>query len=284
MMYRFLSCMMALKIKGEIMSIARVLTIAGSDSGGGAGIQADLKTIMALGAYGTSAITALTAQNTLGVLGVLDVGPEFVRLQIDAVLSDIGADAVKTGMLLSAGVVHVVSGSMREYGVKALVVDPVMLAKDGSRLLRPDAEDALVRELLPLAYLVTPNIPEAEKLAGMHIATADDMHEAARRIRKLGPGNVLVKGGHLEGNPVDVLFDGTDFITYSGVRIDTGDSHGTGCTLSSAIAALLALGRKLPEAVEGARSYLVAALQHSQRLGRGNGPLDHMAPIRMKNL
>ncbi|MGD2173957.1 MAG: bifunctional hydroxymethylpyrimidine kinase/phosphomethylpyrimidine kinase [Candidatus Brocadiaceae bacterium] len=258
--------------------VARVLTIAGSDSGGGAGIQADLKTITALGAFGSSAITALTAQNTTGVRAIFPVSPEFVALQIDAVAEDIGIDAAKTGMLANAPIVRAVADAVRRHRIRPLVVDPVMIAKSGDPLLEPDARDALRDLLLPLATLLTPNLAEAAHLAGLEeVRDPDAMREAARRIHELGPDWVLVKGGHLEGDPADLLFDGDAFTTVVRPRVPTTDTHGTGCTYSAAIACALARGADVPRAVEWARDALQRALQASLPLGRGRGPLNHAA-------
>jgi hydroxymethylpyrimidine/phosphomethylpyrimidine kinase len=260
--------------------LPKVLTIAGSDSGGGAGIQADLKTITALGAYGASAVTALTAQNTLGVRAVLAVPAEFVAAQIDAVMEDIGADAAKTGMLGGPAVVEVVADRARRHSISPLVVDPVMLSKSGHALLALDAVDALRRLLLPLADVVTPNMAEAAALAGMPVQGQDDMREAARRIHALGPRYVLVKGGHLKGEPTDLLFDGGAFHAVTRPRVDTPNTHGTGCTYAAAIATGLARGMDVPQAVEWAREALQAALKASLDLGGGCGPLGHAAMAR----
>lgn len=257
-------------------SIARVLTIAGSDSGGGAGIEADLKTCTALGAYGMAAITSVTAQNTLGVFGVVDLPPEFVSQQIDLCADDIGVDAAKTGMLSSADIVTAVSISVTRSGIEKLVVDPVMVAKSGDALLQESAQRALKEKLLPLAYLVTPNIPEAAVLAGMDVQSEEDVREAARRIYELGPRYVLMKGGHLEGDDaVDWLFDGVRFTSFSAPRINTKNTHGTGCTYSAALATFLAKGCEIEDAVRQAKHYLTKAIQHSLSLGGGHGPLNH---------
>jgi hydroxymethylpyrimidine/phosphomethylpyrimidine kinase len=254
----------------------KALTIAGSDSGGGAGIQADLKTFAALGVYGASVITAITAQNTLGVTAVHDVPTEIIAAQLDAVLSDIGADAAKTGMLSSAPIIATVAAGVRRYGLTKLVVDPVMIAKSGDRLLREDAVAALRRELLPLALVVTPNIPEAEVLADMTIATDEDRHEAARRIAAFGPRYVIIKGGHAAGDPVDYLYDGITVTPIAaGPRIETQNTHGTGCTFSSAITAGLAKGLAVEIAVREAKAYIVAALRASFAVGAGHSPVHH---------
>lgn len=253
-----------------------VLTIAGSDSSGGAGIQADLKTFAAHGVYGMSAITALTAQNTETVTGVFEVPAEFVGEQIDTVVADIPPDAVKTGMLSSAEIIGVVAEKVVQHGLRNLVVDPVMVSKSGARLLREDAVEALRSRLLPLADVVTPNIPEAEDLLARTLATEDDIRRAARDIRAMGPRNVVLKGGHREGDVVtDLLFDGEEFHEYSGPRVHTTSTHGTGCTFASAIAAQLALGSAVPQAVRLARGYLQGALEHARPIGHGHGPLNH---------
>jgi len=260
----------------ESPPIPRVLTIAGSDSGGGAGIQADLKTFTALGVYGMSAITSVTAQNTRTVSGVQDLPSQFVAQQIDIVAQDIGVDAAKTGMLSSAAIVHAVAGSIEKNHLERLVVDPVMVAKSGDPLLQRDARQALIKELLPLAYVVTPNLPEVEALTGLKVYSLNDMAEAARAIHALGPHHVLIKGGHLGGGEAtDLLYDGRAFHTFSARRIDTPNTHGTGCTYSAAIAAHLALGFSVITAVERAKSYLTEAIRHSFSLGSGHGPLNH---------
>jgi len=257
------------------MRIPRALTIAGSDSGGGAGIQADLKTFSALGVYGTSAVTALTAQNTVGVQGVLEIDPEFVSRQIRSVVADIGADAVKTGMLSNAAVIERVAADIRGLELKNVVVDPVMVAKSGDRLLKAEAVEALVETLLPLALVVTPNLHEAGALTGTDVRDEDGMKEAARRIKAHGPGWVIVKGGHLEGNPKDLLYDGASFHEFANVRYDTPHTHGSGCTFASAIAAGLAKGLDVKEAVAQAKAYISQAIREGLALGKGHGPLHH---------
>ena len=258
--------------------VPRALTIAGSDSGGGAGIQADLKTFAALGVYGMSAITAVTAQNTLGVTAVQDVSPDLIAAQIDAVVSDIGVDAVKTGMLSNAEIIRVVASKAREHGFERLVVDPVMVATSGARLLRDDAVETLVSDLLPLATVVTPNIPEAEVLTGKRIADEGAMRCAARAIRAMGPLYVVVKGGHLESSAhsVDLLFDGMDFTEFAGDRIDTTSTHGTGCTFASALAAGLAHGLAVAAAVGLAKRYVTEAMAAAFPVGYGHGPVSHL--------
>lgn len=256
------------------------LTIAGSDSGGGAGIQADLKTFSALGVYGMSVLTSITAQNTIGVQGVHDLPPDFVGLQIDSVMQDIGADAVKTGMLSNAQIIKIVSKKIREYQVRNLVIDPVMIAKGGDRLLREDAVKELKEDLIPLAMVITPNFSEAEVLSGLRIQNIEDMKEAAREIYKLGAKNVLVKGGHLlSKEAIDLLYNGKTFSEFKAERIDTKNTHGTGCTLSSAIAAELAKGKKIEEAVDIAKKYITLAIKHSLDLGHGHGPLNHLVRL-----
>jgi hydroxymethylpyrimidine/phosphomethylpyrimidine kinase len=251
------------------------MTIAGSDSGGGAGIQADLKTFQALGVYGTSAITAITAQNTLGVQAVHEIPTEVIAAQIDAVLEDIGVDAAKTGMLSSAEIIGVVADRVKKWRLEKLVVDPVMVAKSGDRLLREDAVQALIRDLLPLALVITPNLPEAEVLVGRPLATEDDIRQAARDLLDLGPRAVVIKGGHRSGDATDLLFDGQQFHAFTSERIDTPNTHGTGCTFSAAIAAELARGADLLQAVEVAKRYLTEAIRRSAPLGHGHGPVAH---------
>lgn len=261
------------------MEVKRVLTIAGSDSGGGAGIQADLKTITALGGFGMTVITALTAQNTLGVQGVYDIPVEFIEKQFDSVATDIGADAAKTGMLSSSDIIRCVAKKIRQYRIRKLVVDPVMVAKGGSPLLREEARGTLIRELIPLALAITPNIPEAEVLTGMRIATKDAMKKAAVKIHKLGAKNVVIKGGHLEGEAMDLLFDGKSFHEFTAKRIDTKHTHGTGCTFASAIATGLAQGDGVLAAVRRAKDYVTEAIRFGLPIGGGQGPTNHFAPV-----
>jgi len=259
------------------MTVARVLTIAGSDSGGGAGIQADLKTITALGGFGMSVITALTAQNTLGVHGIHEVPPDFIEKQFDAVATDIGIDAAKTGMLSSSKIMTVVAEKIEQYGIEKLVVDPVMVAKGGAMLIRPEAKQTLIEKLLPLAFVITPNIPEAEELTGMKIATVDDMNRAAEAIHRMGAKNVFLKGGHMSGDALDVFYDGTNFHQFVSERIDTKNTHGTGCTTSAAIATGLAQGMDVYEAIGRAKDYITAAIRSAFPIGSGHGPTNHMA-------
>lgn len=255
----------------------RILTIAGSDSGGGAGIQADLKTITLLGGYGMSVLTALTAQNTVGVTGIHPVPPAFIGQQLDAVLSDIGADAVKTGMLHHADVIEVVSDRLSAYGIRKIVVDPVMVAKGGDVLLEPEARETLVARLVPMAFMITPNIPEAEALSGRSIHNEEEVREAARVIHGLGAEHVLIKGGHLEGPATDCLYDGKDFFTFSKGRIDTPHTHGTGCVYSAAIATYLAEDLDVMEAVKRAKDFIHTAIRFSLPLGSGHGPTNPFA-------
>ncbi|HEY8450170.1 MAG TPA: bifunctional hydroxymethylpyrimidine kinase/phosphomethylpyrimidine kinase [Bacillota bacterium] len=251
----------------------RALTVAGSDSGGGAGIQTDLKTFLAARTYGMSVITALTAQNTLGVAGVHVVPAEFVALQFDAVVDDIGVDAVKTGMLVNAEIIATVADRVRRHGIRNLVVDPVMIAKSGDPLLADDARAALVEELLPLALIATPNLHEASVIAGMTIQTLDQMAEAARALHELGVRYPLVKGGHLAGDEaVDVLYDGREFSYLREPRIATQSTHGTGCTLSAAICAALARGFDPIAAVRFGKRFITEALASALPIGRGHGP------------
>ena len=253
----------------------RALTIAGSDSGGGAGIQADLKTFAALGVYGTSALTAVTAQNTLGVTGVQELSPDMVASQIDAVVSDIGADAVKTGMLSSSRIIQVVADKVKEHSLSNLVVDPVMVAKGGDPLLQEEAVDALRTLLVPLALVVTPNLPEASVLVGYSVETLEQARQAAGDIVAMGSRSVVVKGGHLHGDAVDVYYDGREFRELSAPRIETTSTHGTGCTFASAIAAELAGGMGVEEAVAQAKEYVTEAIRRAIPIGGGHGPLNH---------
>jgi hydroxymethylpyrimidine/phosphomethylpyrimidine kinase len=254
----------------------RALTVAGSDSGGGAGVQADLKSFAAHDVYGLSAITALTAQNTLGVAGVQLVPAEFVTLQIETVVSDLGCDAVKTGMLGNAAIVEAVSAAVEALELPNLVVDPVMVAKGGDRLLAADAVQAVRTALVRLARVVTPNVPEAEVLAGMPIASIADMREAGRRMLALGPAAVIVKGGHLAGDEaIDLLVTRTDEVRLSAPRLRVRHTHGTGCTFSAALAARLARGEDLEAAARGAKDYVTNAMRHGLAIGGGHQPLGH---------
>jgi hydroxymethylpyrimidine kinase/phosphomethylpyrimidine kinase len=253
----------------------RILTIAGSDSG--AGIQADLKVITVLGEYGLSVVTALTAQNTFGVQSTYPIPANFVAAQLDSVLNDIGADAVKTGMLGSAAVVSVVARAVHTYHITSLVVDPVMVAKDGSRLLSVPAVSRLRAELLPLATVVTPNLPEAEVLCGFPVRTLADMRRAASAIIAMGPKNVLIKGGHLKGPAVDLLYDGRHFKEFAVPRQKNPNTHGTGCSFSAALATFLAQGYQMLEAVGQSKDFITVAIKHGLALGSGIGPVDPQA-------
>jgi hydroxymethylpyrimidine/phosphomethylpyrimidine kinase len=262
--------------RAESRGLPAALTIAGSDSGGGAGIQADLKTFAAHGVYGTSAITALTAQNTLGVDGVHVVPDDFVTAQIEAVVGDLGCDAVKTGMLANSTIVEAVAAAVESLELPNLVVDPVMIAKSGDYLLDEEAVHAVRWTLLRLARVVTPNLPEAEVLAKMTIASVADMREAARRIAMLKPAAVVIKGGHLAGpEVVDILFENGEFHEWVGPRIEGPNTHGTGCTFAAAIAAQLARGAALREAVPAAKADFEGAMRHGIARGRGHRPLHH---------
>lgn len=252
-----------------------ILTIAGSDCSGGAGVQADIKTITAHRHYAMSVITSLTAQNTTGVYGVLDVDPQFVTAQLDCVFTDIRPDAVKIGMVSNAAIIEVVAGKLAQYGAQNIVLDPVMVSTSGSRLLDTGAERALVEKLLPLATLVTPNLAEAACLSGIEPHTREDMCRAARAIAARTPAAVLVKGGHAIGEADDLLLDADGLHWFSAARVDTPDTHGTGCTLSSAIACRLAEGCGLPEAVGLAKDYITGAIASGLRLGAGSGPINH---------
>ncbi|MFA9379467.1 MAG: bifunctional hydroxymethylpyrimidine kinase/phosphomethylpyrimidine kinase [Acetanaerobacterium sp.] len=262
----------------------KVLTIAGSDCSGGAGIQADLKTFAAHGVYGMSVIVSVVAENTSRVIDIQDITPDMIEKQLDAIFEDIGADAVKVGMLSQPCCMQAVARKLREYHPKNVVIDPVMYAKNGCPLMNRDSVDLLIREILPLADVLTPNIPEAEKIAGLPIGCTADMEQAARLIHQFGVKNVLVKGGHAVGDALDVLFDGTRFYHFSVERIDTKNTHGTGCTYSSAIAANLALGLPLQEAVKKAKEYVTTAIRHSLSIGKGCGPTHHFYDLYQNGL
>ena len=258
-----------------------VLTIAGSDSGGGAGIQADLKTFHAFGAFGTTAITAVTVQNTLGVSAVHAIPVDVIRAQIEAVVTDLRPVACKSGMLATAEVVRAVGSAIEESGLSSYVLDPVMVATSGDRLLEPIGEDAIRSELLSRAALVTPNLDEAGILVGFPVRNPEEMRRAAERLIELGAGAALVKGGHLRANEVvDLLFDGIEWHEWRRPRVDTPSTHGTGCTLSAAVAAGLAHGRSLLTAVDDALSYVHRAILAAPGLGAGHGPLNHLVPSR----
>ena len=262
--------------------LGRVLIAAGSDSGGGAGIQADIKSVTALGGYAMTAITAITIQDTTGVHGIVPVPINAVLEQMRVCLADIGADAIKTGMLgdktLTVAIAEELSG--RAKGIPA-IIDPVMVAKGGANLLQRDAVDALKAELVPQAYLLTPNAPEAERLANVAVENVDGQRRAAERLLRAGARNVLIKGGHIGGGKiVDLLATDDSELFFESVRIETSNTHGTGCTLASAIAALIAQGKSLPDAVEQARAYVLEAIRHAPGFGKGHGPLDHAWQIK----
>lgn len=260
------------------------LTIAGSDCSGGAGIQADLKTFSANGVFGMSVIVSVVAENTSRVISVEDISPEMIKNQIDAVFEDIEVDAVKVGMLSSEICMKAVAEKLRQYKPKYTVIDPVMVAKGGHALMKPEALEALKTEIIPLAYVLTPNIPEAETITGMSIESQEDVQEAAKKIYSLGAKNVLIKGGHLSGDAIDLLYDGKSFYTFTTERINTKNTHGTGCTFSSAITANLANGLNLNKAVEKAKSYITTAIEHSLPIGKGHGPTNHFYELYMKGL
>ena len=255
------------------------LTIAGSDSSGGAGIQADIKTMTANGVYAMSAITALTAQNTTGVTGIMEVTPDFLKEQLDCIFTDIRPDAVKTGMVSSSALIEVIAERLRFYGAENIVVDPVMVATSGARLISEDAIETLKKELLPLATVITPNIPEAEVLSGRRVNSKEDMERVALEIYEKYGCSVLCKGGHSVNDANDLLYDGQALIWFKGKRIDKPNTHGTGCTLSSAIASGLAKGYDLPTAVKGAKNYISGALAAMLDLGKGSGPMNHAFAI-----
>lgn len=256
-------------------TVKTVLTIAGSDSSGGAGIQADIKTITAHGMYAMSAITALTAQNTTGVFGISEASPEFVKQQLDCIFTDIFPDAVKIGMVSGSGIIAVIAERLSHYGAKNIVVDPVMVSTSGCRLISAEAEDTLKHKLLPLGTVITPNIPESEVLCGFEIHDETDMERAARRISAQTGAAVLVKGGHLVNDATDLLCVNGTITSFSSPRINNPNTHGTGCTLSSAIACGLADGKSLEDSVRSAKAYLTGALAAMLDLGHGAGPLDH---------
>lgn len=257
----------------------KVLTIAGSDCSGGAGIQADIKTITAHKMYAMSAITALTAQNTTGVYGIMEVTPEFVEQQLDCIFTDIPPDSIKIGMVSNSQIIQMIVKKLRQYGAKNIVVDPVMVSTSGSKLLSDEAGKTLITELLPLATVITPNIPEAEVLCGRSIHSEEDMIGAAGKISEFFPGAILIKGGHLVNDAVDLLLEKGGMNWFKSERINNPNTHGTGCTLSSAIACNLAAGYSLEESIRNAKDYLTGALRAMLNLGKGPGPIDHVYHI-----
>lgn len=260
----------------------KVLTIAGSDCSGGAGIQADLKTFSAHGVFGMSVITAVTAQNTQGVFAVQDISNEVIAKQIESIFDDIEVDGVKIGMVSQVEIIKTIAEQLNNYQPQIVVLDPVMVSKSGYHLLNQKAEKTLIKELLPLALVVTPNIPEAEVMTSRSIKTLRQMEEAARDIYQMGAKNVLLKGGHLEDDSIDVLYDGQEFRYFSSSRIATKNTHGTGCTLSSAITSNLALGYELKEAIALAKQYITVAIEHSLSIGKGVGPTHHFYSLYKK--
>lgn len=260
----------------------KVLTIAGSDSSGGAGIQADLKTFSAHGVFGMSVIAAVTAQNTKEVIDVQNISPDIIAKQIDAIFDDIEVDAVKIGMISEIEGIKVVSERLRKYRPQNVVLDPVMVSKSGYSLMNHNSVETLIKELIPIVSVVTPNIPEAEIIANIKIQTVGDMEKAAKIIYNMGPKNVLIKGGHLTGDATDVLYDGKSFVYLKNERINTKNTHGTGCTLSSSIASNLALGMNIKEAVEKAKKYITTAIEHSLPIGHGSGPTNHFYELYKK--
>lgn len=253
----------------------KLLSIAGSDCSGGAGIQADLKTFSAHGVFGMSVIVSVVAENTKRVIDIQDITPDMIEKQIEAVFEDIEVDAVKVGMLSSEECMRAVAGKLLEYKADKVVIDPVMFAKNGSPLMNPDSIGTLIKIIVPIAYLLTPNIPEAEKISGIKIETLEDMKKAAEIISKMGSKNVLIKGGHSEGDALDLLYDGSKYYYFNAERINTKNTHGTGCTYSSAIASNLGLGLNLEESVKKAKVYVTTAIKHSLEIGKGHGPTNH---------
>lgn len=253
----------------------KILTIAGSDSSGGAGIQADLKTFLANGTYGMSVITAITAQNTTGVFAIQDIAPDIVKAELDAVFTDIVPDAIKIGMVSAPELIHIIAQALKQYHANNIVLDTVMVSTSGYALLKPEAKQALITELLPLAKVITPNIPEAQVLSGKEVKTKQDMEKAAKLIAEMTDAAILIKGGHLETSADDLLYMEGTMHWLPGKRIQTKNTHGTGCTLSSAIAANIGKGMELFDAVKAAKEYLAGALNTGLNLGKGSGPVDH---------
>ena len=257
----------------------KVLSIAGSDCSGGAGIQADLKTFSAHGVFGMSVIVSVVAENTSRVIDIQDISPDMIEKQIDAIFEDIQVDAIKIGMLSTQACMEAVAGKLQEYKPSNVVIDPVMYAKNGCALMDPNSIDTLIKIILPYASLLTPNIPEAEKISDIKINNPQDMERAAKIINDMGCKNVLIKGGHAIGDALDILYDGKEFYRYTSQRIDTKNTHGTGCTFSSAIASNLALGMSMAEAVESAKKYITGAIMHSLDIGKGHGPTHHFYDV-----
>ena len=265
-------------------NINRAMTVAGSDSGGGAGLQADLKTFAANGVYGTSVVTTITAQNTLGVQEVLELPIALIESQIDSVLTDIGTDVVKTGMLYSSEVIRAVAAKINQYDIGLLVVDPVMKAKGGAKLINDEAIDTLRNVLLPMATVITPNAPEAQDLTGIVVKDIDSAREAAIKLVEMGAKSAVVKGGHFDVGPAtDVLYDGEEFRLFTTRRVDTPNTHGTGCTFASATAAGLAKGKSIRDSVSDAKSYVTGAIRNNFPMGNGHGPLNHFYEYWMSN-
>lgn len=262
----------------------KVLSIAGSDCSGGAGIQADLKTFSAHGVFGMSVIVSVVAENTSRVIDIQNVTPDMIEKQIDAVFEDVEVDAVKIGMLSTPECMKAVAAKVKQYQPENVVIDPVMYAKNGCPLMEPTAVSTLIETIIPLADVLTPNIPEAEKIADMQISTVSDMETAARKIHSMGCKSVVVKGGHHIGNAVDVLFDGRNFYHFETAHIDTKNTHGTGCTFSSAIASQLAKGKSVPDAVKAAKTYVTMAIEHSLAIGKGCGPTHHFYELYQRGL
>jgi hydroxymethylpyrimidine/phosphomethylpyrimidine kinase len=252
------------------------LTIAGSDSGGGAGIQADLKTFQAFNVFGVTVITSITAQNTLGVRSIQDIDPEIVGDQIDMIMEDMGCHAAKTGMVSNAEIIEVIADRVKKHRIDKLVIDPVMVSKSRNRLLKNDAQNVLIKKLLPLSYLLTPNIDEAEIISGIKISSTEDVKKAARKITEMGPESVLIKGGHLkEDKAIDILFSQGRYTVFESERIDSKNTHGTGCTISSAITASLSCGENLLDSIRIAKEYITRAIENAPGIGKGFGPLYH---------
>jgi len=272
----------------EAIYMKKVLTIAGSDSCGGAGVQADLKSLSANGVYGMSVITAITAQNTMGVFAVQDLDEKIIKAQIDAIFTDIEVDAVKIGMVSKISTINVISEKLDQYKPKNIVLDPVMISKSGYSLLKPESKSALIRKLIPLASLITPNVPEAQEILREvdsdfpDIVVVEDMENAVKEMYKFGCRNVLLKGGHIQGDAVDVFYDGFEIIHFTSERINTKNTHGTGCTLSSAIAANLALGFSMKESIKNSKKYITTAIKHSLDIGHGVGPTNHFYELYKK--